>query len=286
MMKTIVMLGAGQMGKAAAALVNEAHYQVLAFGDNNAVGNIYGIPILPVVDTIRLQPDIMVLTVRGQERETALEQQVRTAGYTGHILTLVTLLEAIDIRKATLLRLVKRTAGLAGAVAELGVYKGGFAAVLNGLFPDRKLYLFDTFSGFDGKDITTERECRYSMASVMDFSDTSVAAVLARLPHPEQVIVKQGYFPGTTEGIKEKFALVSLDADLYAPTLAGLEWFLPRMAAGGVLILHDWDSARFQGVKKAVETYEKQHGRIALVPLGDLHGTAVIVAGNQQTEAT
>ena len=41
-----------------------------------------------------------------------------------------------------------------GNVAELGVYKGDFAKRLNQLFPDKKLYLFDTFEGFDEKDIT------------------------------------------------------------------------------------------------------------------------------------
>lgn len=32
-----------------------------------------------------------------------------------------------------------------GNVAELGVYKGKFARYINKMFPDRNLYLFDTF---------------------------------------------------------------------------------------------------------------------------------------------
>src|SRR6188508_837716 len=35
--------------------------------------------------------------------------------------------------------------GVKGNVAELGVYKGEFAKRINQLFPDKKLYLFDTF---------------------------------------------------------------------------------------------------------------------------------------------
>jgi O-methyltransferase len=42
---------------------------------------------------------------------------------------------------------------LKGNVAELGVYKGKFARYLNHFFPDRKLYLFDTFEGFDNRDV-------------------------------------------------------------------------------------------------------------------------------------
>lgn len=40
-----------------------------------------------------------------------------------------------------------------GSVAEAGVYQGNFSAVINKCFPTRKLYLFDTFEGFDSKEI-------------------------------------------------------------------------------------------------------------------------------------
>jgi O-methyltransferase len=43
-----------------------------------------------------------------------------------------------------------------GNVAELGVFRGDFAKFINISFPDRKLYLFDTFEGFDEKDIEAE----------------------------------------------------------------------------------------------------------------------------------
>ena len=275
-MKTVVMIGAGQMGRAAAALASDQALHILSFGDNEATCQIYGIPVLPVAEALRLQPDVVILTLRGRDRMDDLERQARFLGYAGKILRLAGFLDILDIRKAALVRLAERLDAVDGAIAELGVYKGEFAAVLNRLFPKRRLYLFDTFSGFDGKDLVTEQACRYSTASVGDFSDTTAAAVLARLPRPQQAVVCQGYFPETANGLEERFALVSLDADLYAPTLAGLEYFLPRLADGGVIIVHDWASQRFQGVARAVADYEKKHGRLFLVPLGDLHGTAVI----------
>ena len=42
---------------------------------------------------------------------------------------------------------------ISGAVAEAGVYKGDFAQHINVLFPDRKLYLFDSFEGFNKDDV-------------------------------------------------------------------------------------------------------------------------------------
>src|SRR5215217_3679490 len=49
-----------------------------------------------------------------------------------------------------------------GNVAELGVFKGKFARFINQYFPDRSLYLFDTFEGFDQRDGKTEKENNYS----------------------------------------------------------------------------------------------------------------------------
>ena len=43
-----------------------------------------------------------------------------------------------------------------GSTAELGVFKGEFSRFINHYFPDRKLYLFDTFEGFDSRDVEVD----------------------------------------------------------------------------------------------------------------------------------
>ena len=102
---------------------------------------------------------------------------------------------------------------------------------------------------------------------------------MERLPNSEQAIICKGYFPETTKGIEENYVFVSLDADLYMPTLEGLKWFMPRMVKGGVIMLHDFGNQRFAGVAKAVEEYEREYGRLSIILLSDLHGTAVIMKG-------
>ena len=97
-------------------------------------------------------------------------------------------------------------------------------------------------------------------------------------PFPEQAVIRRGYFPDTAAGLEqERFCLVSLDADLYAPILSGLIFFYPRLVPGGMILLHDYNNERFRGARQAVEEFEKQYGRLCLVPLCDLHGSAVIV---------
>jgi hypothetical protein len=48
--------------------------------------------------------------------------------------------------------------GVPGDIAEVGVGEGGTAFLLNHHFADRKLLLFDTFTGFDARDLTRNEE--------------------------------------------------------------------------------------------------------------------------------
>ena len=322
--KTTVIIGAGQMGRAAAELLHPNRARLLAFGDNdpnvwteagresgrvswNAPGDA---PVLPVAEALALGPQQVVICVLGEDRAEALKGQVRELGYEGPVVLLREIYELFDLRSRCIGQLAQRVRGLQipGAVAELGVYRGNTAWQLNALFPDRKLYLFDTFEGFDARDVAREHETdgtdeagarngagsgagpggadciRAGHAKTGRFSDTSAEAVLRRMPHPEHVIVRQGFFPETAvyEGEGPAFALVSLDPDLYAPTLEGLRYFYPRISPGGMIVVHDYDNKQFEGVKRAVEEFEKElQGRgdqpLHMVPLGDLHGSCVIL---------
>ena len=116
--------------------------------------------------------------------------------------------------------------GIPGDAAELGVFRGEFAALINAALPERRLHLFDTFEGFHAEDVEEERRLGLSRARTGDFADTDVEAVLRRLPHPERAVIHAGRFPATFEPCVElSFSLVSVDADLYAPTAAACHSF-------------------------------------------------------------
>src|SRR5664279_1123848 len=105
---------------------------------------------------------------------------------------------------------------LEGNVAELGVYQGKFARYLNQYFPDRLLYLFDTFEGFDKRDIAREVNEKFSSGE-QDFSDTSIEAVLKIMPFPNQCKPVRGFFPASATGVDDNFVFVSIDTDLFEP---------------------------------------------------------------------
>ena len=161
-----------------------------------------------------------------------------------------------------------------GNVAELGVFKGRFARYINGYFKDRSLYLFDTFEGFDDRDVQREKSENYSTGA-QDFSDTSIQAVLKQMPFPEKCIPVQGFFPQTTQGIEDRFVFVSLDADLYEPIYAGLTFFYPKLEEGGDIFVHDFNNDHYKGTRKAVEQYCREQN-INFVPIPDSGGSVIL----------
>ena len=140
-----------------------------------------------------------------------------------------------------------------GAIAELGVYQGNFTQFISRAFNDRRFYLFDTFEGFDRGQIS--KDTNTYNAQGHDFSDTSVNQVLQKIDEncTCEVIVRKGFFPATAEGLEEEtFAFVSIDVDLYDPTLDGLRYFYPRLAMGGYIMVHDLMADRYKGCRAAV----------------------------------
>jgi O-methyltransferase len=163
---------------------------------------------------------------------------------------------------------------IAGSVAELGVYRGDFAKIINEVFPDRKLYLFDTFRGFHNTDVGIDKRQSFS-AGDQDFTKTSIDLVLGKMKYPTNCIVKPGYFPDTARDVRDTFAFVSIDADLYKPIYDGLCFFYPLLAKGGCLFVHDYNNDEYQGARKAVRKFCRENN-IGFFPLPDACGTAVI----------
>ena len=163
--------------------------------------------------------------------------------------------------------------GVAGDFAELGVYRGNSAAVLAHYArgAGRRLYLFDTFEGFDKRDfIGVDRD------RIMEFADTSLPAVRS-LVGEDGVQFVPGYFPTSLPPELEarRFSIVHLDCDLYEPIKAGMEFFFPRLSPNGLMIVHDYSSVYWEGVRRAVDEFlAGRPERPVLMP--DQAGTVMI----------
>lgn len=278
----IILFGCGQGGQMVRNWI-PANHEILCYTDNNPSlwgKEICGLPVVSPAKAAALAPDLIWITLLNQDATLSIETQLRKElSFTGEIRFLKPLRQVMDLRLSHLRLLASEIRGreIPGAVAELGVYRGEFAAEINRLFPERKLYLFDTFQGFDDKDLEIEeRETTRENHFRKDFHDTSVEEVRMRLPHPEQAIFCQGHFPESLPEKLPQFAFVSLDPDLYEPTWQGLCAFWPRMAKGGVILIHDYNSTQFPGAGMAVRRFCDEQGLMVL-PLSDLHGSAVLM---------
>jgi len=167
-----------------------------------------------------------------------------------------------------------QTDNIPGDYAELGVWKGNSAATLAHFAAGsgRRLFLFDTFQGFDRRDLVG-----VDQEQDRDFSHTSIDYVRETVGYPETTVYVKGFFPDslTDEARNSSYAVAHLDCDLYQPMKAALEFFYPRMPRGGALILHDYSSGTWAGATRAIDEFVQTTGEfLTLWP--DKSGTAMI----------
>jgi len=162
-----------------------------------------------------------------------------------------------------------------GTFAELGVYKGLTARVIQMTDPGRTLHLFDTFEGFKTNDLKEEKG-EAATYTTEHFSDTRISKVKNLFEDGADVKIHAGYFPDSTKGLEnENFALVNMDVDLYKPTKEGLQYFYPRLSPGGVIIIHDYNY-KWEGLMDAVDEFVKEIPE-SIIPVADMESSVMIV---------
>ncbi len=276
--RKVILFGAGDGGLRVYYMLGQ-QFEVIAFVDNDPSkqGDIFlSKPVIAPQEIAKYEYDLIIIAnIHGKAvyKQLTEDLQINKENIIDYYHN-----QMLDERIAMLRQVADEIYDndVRGNVAELGVFQGEFAKYINESFHDRSLYLFDTFSGFNEKDILIEQEGNHSNSRIGEFKNTNIDSVLGKMIHPDKCIVKQGYFPESTDGVEDTFAFVSLDVDLYAPILEGLKYFYPRMESGGYIFIHDYNSTRFHGVKKAVKEYCKEHG-VKYVPISDLCGSVVIM---------
>ncbi len=159
----------------------------------------------------------------------------------------------------------KRVLNIHGSIVEGGVSFGGglmtwaqLSAIFEPINHTRKIIGFDTFAGFPSlaeKDAkSTSEEAHLGGLSLNSFDEISRCITLYDMNRflnqiPKVELVKGDARQTIPEYVKNNphlvVSLLYLDFDLYEPTRAALEYFLPRMPRGAVvafdeLNLRDW----------------------------------------------
>lgn len=275
--KKVIIFGAGDGGIRIKYLL-EHQYKVIAYADNDPKkeGSLFfSIPVISPTKIKTMPYDLIIIsTIHGSIIYKQLTEELdvdksKIINYYEESM--------FDTRIAAIRQIADEiySNNITGEVAELGVYQGEFARYISESFPDRKFYLFDTFNGFEESDILIEEKNKFSEAKIGDFFNNDIEMVLKKIKNNSNCIIKKGYFPDSSIGVEDVFSFVSIDVDLYKPIIEGLKFFYPRLSKGGYIIIHDYNSSKFLGVKKAVKEYCHNVGA-SYVPLSDLYGSVII----------
>jgi hypothetical protein len=166
----------------------------------------------------------------------------------------------------SLVQLFRKTMPMAGLMAECGCFRGLSSFLLcstlklaDGGFDGRGYRIFDSFRGLsapqpedtiEGTDPQTELLRQMTRAGHFAASLEEVKEALRGFPRIE-------YFPGwIPEAFPDepdaRYRFVHLDVDVYQPTRDSLEYFYPRLVAGGIIVCDDYG---WPGARKAVEEF-------------------------------
>jgi hypothetical protein len=193
-------------------------------------------------------------------------------------------------------------AGVPGAFAECGVWRGGsVVAMIKTLqelgVSDRDVYLYDTFEGMTAP---TEEDTSPLEEPALDtwkkaeegghraweyyfeedvFNEDMVRENVLSTGYPaERVHFVRGKVEDTLpEHAPDQLALLRLDTDWYESTRHELVHLYPRLSPGGVLIIDDY--GHWQGARQAVDEYFQEHRVKVLLNRIDYTGRIGVVPG-------
>jgi len=175
--------------------------------------------------------------------------------------------------------LFMKVSNLPGVVVDLGVFRGSstftWAKLCEIFCPTdvkKVVYGFDTFSGFpsiSSKDGEEDPELDVRPGGYFGGETIEKDLELAQeamscdkhIRHLNRIEFIKGDVTSTipefvkAKGDGLKIALLNLDVDLYEPTKAALEYFVPRMVRGGIIILDEYAVDTFGGETLAVDEY-------------------------------
>ncbi len=152
-----------------------------------------------------------------------------------------------------------------GDFVECGVWKGGcsmFMAnyLVDKSLADRRIYLYDTFSGMtdsgsldidlNGKSASTDNVITWEPASLEEVKEN-----MSTTNYPlENIVFIEGDISKTLkDNTPNKISLLRLDTDWYESTKSELKYLYPKLTTNGVLILDD--HGHWLGARKAAEEY-------------------------------
>lgn len=185
----------------------------------------------------------------------------------------------VDIYRCfELWNLVRQAVVLPGNILEVGVWRGGTGAIITASAEKysigKKVFLADTFSGVVK---ASEKDASYAGGEHSDTSAKIVKDLIKSFDFKKTAVdIKVGIFPDSfaDEMDEQRFCFVHIDVDVYQSAKDILEYALPRLSAGGIIVFDDYGFSTCDGIAKLVD---ENIGRPGLTVLHNLNGHAILI---------
>jgi O-methyltransferase len=170
--------------------------------------------------------------------------------------------------------LAKQAADIEGNILEVGVWRGGTGAVLAQAVRNqtwKKVYLADTFAGVVKAGVNDP------FYKGGEHSDTVVDIVreLTQSLGLTNVEILHGIFPEDTQSrVHGKLSMLHCDVDVYTSSKDIVEWCLPRLSLGAMLVFDDYGFSGCEGVTTYCEELRSNN---KFLFIHNLNGHAVFV---------
>ena len=172
-------------------------------------------------------------------------------------------------RYLAIYEIFKTTIAVPGHVAEFGTWRGANLMFLGKMLrifechSTKMLHCFDSFEGLtefhdkDGRAIETKGAYKGSLEELKDFMDL--------YEMNDEIAIHKGLIEDTlpkllSEESSLSFSFVYCDVDLYQGTKTILENLHPRLSAGGVFVLDEWNDPENPGETTAVREFLEKYG--------------------------
>ena len=169
-------------------------------------------------------------------------------------------------RRWMLYQLMRLAKNVPGDTAECGVYAGAGSYIMCKVNQEdsgtnRLHHIFDSFEGLSSP---SELDGKHWREGDLSCSHNTVVDNLLEFPN---VKIHKGWIPqGFAEVERDLFCFVHIDVDLYQPTRDSIEFFYPRVNAGGLILCDDYGFTSCPGATKAIDEFfqDKKEKMISL----------------------
>jgi O-methyltransferase len=177
-------------------------------------------------------------------------------------------------RKFVLWSMARSVSHIAGDTAECGVLDGASSYLICAArAPGRRTahHAFDSFEGLSAPSPEDRPAVETSFTWTAGDLSVSLAEAQEKLGQFDDIRYYKGWIPTRFDEVAERrFSFVHVDVDLYGPTRDSLEFFYPRLTAGGILLCDDYGYHTCPGARRAFDEFisDKPEETVVHLPTG------------------